>query len=100
MDKLLKISSAEYDKAESLAVLHAIVIPVVMSFFAFFIEPKATLLGGIIYTALMIVLNVVRSYFTHSPFEKEKTRMYFNLLSYTIAAFFVAMLILAALIVG
>lgn len=100
MDKLINISSAEYDKAEALAIIHAIVMPLAFSAILYFVIPRGFLIGGFGYTGLMITIHVIRSFFTKSQFEKEKSKMYFNLLKYTMASFLLAMLALAALVTG
>lgn len=89
-NKLLKVNSAEYDKAEATAFFHAVVAPVLMAIFSHFIGFDA-ILSGLVYTLLMSALNLHRS-FGNDAFLEEKSRMYFEHLKYLLVFCFLVAL--------
>jgi hypothetical protein len=92
-EKLLKINSAEYDKAEATAFFHAVAAPVLMAIFSHFIGTDP-IIAGLTYTLLMSALNLNRS-FSNDAFLEEKSRMYFEHLRYLfVFCFFAALYML------
>ncbi|MBW6487495.1 hypothetical protein [Sulfurimonas sp.] len=79
-EKLLNISSVEYDKAEATAFFHAVVAPVLMAMLSYLVSADPIIIG-LTYTLLATAINLHRS-FSDDAFVEEKSRMYFEHLRY------------------
>ncbi|MDD3468189.1 MAG: hypothetical protein PHE67_13660 [Campylobacterales bacterium] len=79
-EKLLKINSAEYDKAEATAFFHAVAAPVLTAMLSYLVGADP-IIAGLTYTLLASAINLHRS-FSDDAFLEEKSRMYFEHLRY------------------
>jgi len=81
MEKLLNVTSKQYDKAKSLSWFHAFVAPILIIVSIWiFIGSYEGVIGGLIYTLVLTALNVARLIISNEPFEHEKSYMYFEAL--------------------
>lgn len=90
-EKLLKVSSIDYDKAESAAFFNAVVAPVLVAISLFFLGDIDVFISGLSCTLLLSAINLHRS-FSNDPFLEEKSKMYFQHLRYLFVFCFFAWL--------
>jgi hypothetical protein len=90
--KLLKISSEKYDKAEAIAFFHAVVAPVLVGIFMYFIDVQYSIISALTYVLTFTAINLYRYKNTNDTFLQQKSEMYFECLKYSFGLFFLFML--------
>jgi len=87
MQRLVNISSSQYDKAEVLAFLHAIAGPILVAVISYIVYKSlsAFIIAWTIYTFVMVFLNVTRLILNkHSALDKYKSYKYLEYLKYIV----------------
>lgn len=93
MKRYVNISSIEYDKAESVAFAHAVMLPVVIAAItAVFYDEYTAIISALTYTLILTVANLFRLISTKDTLEQFKSEAYFEGLKY-----FFGLIVLVAL---
>lgn len=85
--------------AESMAVIHTIVIPLALAIMTFFIERHSTLVVPLIYLAVLSAFHIVRHLTSKDVVLRHRTKVFFTFIGY-ILVFFMGGLIVLTLMVA